>query len=171
VSPYRGFDEPRELSIYSGLPFTVTASGASCNCPGNQQTANVINASAARILGSGLNGQSYINASAFAPVTGPVFGSGGFDQLRGPGNNNLDLSIFRTFKITERLSTQIRAESFNLSNTPHFNNPANLNISNVAFNSDGSIRNLNGFGLITTTNPLGRLLDQRNFRFGFRLVF
>jgi hypothetical protein len=156
---------------YSGIPFTVSASGASCNCPGNAQTANVINASAARTYGSGINGQSYINAAAFAPVTGPVLGTGGFDQLRGPGNNNLDLSIFRAFKITERLSTQIRAESFNLSNTPHFSNPSNVSISNVAFNPDSSIRSLNGFGSITTTNPLGRLLDQRNFRFGFRLLF
>ena len=81
------------------------------------------------------------------------------------------LSIFRSFKITERFSTQIRAESFNLSNSPHFSNPSNVNISNAAFNSDGSIRSLNGFGSITTTNPLGRLLDQRNFRFGFRLMF
>jgi hypothetical protein len=156
---------------YSGIPFSVTASGASCNCPGNQQTANLINPSGARSYGSGLNGQSYINATAYAPVSGPVLGTGGFDQLRGPGNNNLDLSIFRTFKITERWSTQVRAESFNLSNTPHFNNPGNTNISNAAFNPDGSIGSLNGFGSITTTNPLGRLLDQRNFRFGFRLMF
>src|SRR5207248_8566720 len=133
---------------------------ASCNCPGNQQTANVINPSAARTYGSGLNGQSYVNAAAFAPVTGPVLGTGGFDQLRGPGNSNLDLSIFRRFKITERFSTQIRAESFNLSNTPHFGNPSNVNISNAAFNSDGSIGSLNGFGAITTTNLVGRLLDQ-----------
>jgi hypothetical protein len=82
------------------------------------------------------------------------------------------MGIFRTFRITERFSTQIRAESFNISNTPHFSNPAsgNLNISNVGFNS-GAVTNLNGFGAITTTNPLGRLLDQRNFRFGFRVIF
>ncbi|MES1256860.1 MAG: hypothetical protein ABUS51_00460, partial [Acidobacteriota bacterium] len=156
---------------YSGVPFTVTASGSSCNCPGTTQTANVVNAAAARTQGSGLNGISFINATAFAPVTAAVLGTGGFDQLRGPGSTNLDLSIYRTFKITERISTQIRAESFNLSNTPHFSNPSNTNISNVAFNPDGSVRNLNGFGAITTTNPLGRLLDQRNFRFGFRILF
>jgi hypothetical protein len=75
--------------------------------------------------------------------------------------------------LTERFGLQIRAESFNLSNTPHFSNPAsgNLNISNVGFNPDGSVKSLNGFGAITTTNPLGRLLDQRNFRFGFRVIF
>ena len=158
---------------YSGIPFSVIASGASCNCPGNSQPANLINPSAARIYGSGLNGLSYVNAAAYAPVTGPVFGTAGFDQLRGPGNNNLDMSIFRNFRVTERISLQARAEAFNLSNTPHFSNPAsgNLNISNVGFNPDGSIKSLNGFGAITTTNPLGRLLDQRNFRFGLRVIF
>jgi hypothetical protein len=158
---------------YSGIPFSVIASSASCNCPGNSQSANLINPTAARTYGSGLNGQSYVNAAAYAPVTGPVLGTGGFDQLRGPGNNNLDLSIFRNFRLTERFSLQARAESFNLSNTPHFSNPAsgNLNISNVGFNPDGSVKSLNGFGAITTTNPLGRLLDQRNFRFGLRVIF
>jgi len=158
---------------YSGIPFSVIASAASCNCPGNSQPANLINPSAARIYGTGLNGQSYVNASAYAPVTGPVFGTAGFDQLRGPGNNDLDLSIFRNFRLTERFGLQARGESFNLSNTPHFSNPAsgNLNISNVGFNPDGSIKSLNGFGAITTTNPLGRLLDQRYFRFALRLTF
>jgi hypothetical protein len=158
---------------YSGIPFSVLTNSASCNCPGNSTPANLINPSAARIYGSGLNGQPYVNAAAYAPVTGPVFGTAGFDQLRGPGNNNVDMSIFRNFRLTERFTLQARGESFNLSNTPHFANPTagNLSISNVAYNPDGSIKNPNGFGAITGTAPLGRLLDQRNFRFGLRLMF
>jgi hypothetical protein len=157
---------------YSGIPFTVTASSASCNCPGNSQTANLVKTNVA-ITSSGTNGQSYFDPTAYAPVTGPVFGTSGFDQLRGPGNTNLDMSIFRTIRITERFRTQLRAESFNISNTPHFANPTsnNLNVSNASFNPDGTVKNLNGFGTITTTNPLGRLLDQRYFRFGFRIIF
>jgi hypothetical protein len=161
---------------YSGIPFTVVASSSSCNCPGNSQTANLINPNVS-IVGSGLNGQPYFNPTAYAPVTGPVFGTSGFDQLRGPGNNNIDLSIFRTFKITERFQTQLRAEAFNATNTPHFNNPNNgstanqSNVSSASFNSDGSVKALNGYSTITSTNPLGRLLDQRYFRFGFRIIF
>jgi hypothetical protein len=157
---------------YSGIPFTVTASSASCNCPGNSQTANLVKTNVPTIS-SGANGQSYFDPTAYAPVTGPVFGTSGFDQLRGPGSTNLDVSIFRTIKITERFQTQLRAEAFNVSNTPHFSNPAsgNLNVSNASFNPDGTVKNLNGFGTITTTNPLGRLLDQRYFRFGFRILF
>ena len=82
----------------------------------------------------------------------------------------MDMSIFRTFRITERFRTQIRAEAMNVSNTPHFANPG-ANVSNLQLNPDGSVKNLNGFSQITATNPLGRVLDQRYFRFGFRFLF
>jgi hypothetical protein len=36
---------------------------------------------------------------------------------------NLDASLFRDFRLTERFKLQIRAEGFSVTNTPHFNNP------------------------------------------------
>jgi len=121
-------------------------------------------------VGSGVGGQAYFDPLAYAPVTGARFGTSGFNQLRGPGNTNLDMSIFRTFKITERFQTQIRGEAMNVSNTPHFANPG-ANVSNLQLNNDGTVKNLNGFSQITSTNPLGRIIDQRYFRFGFRILF
>jgi len=157
---------------YSGTLFTVTASGSSCNCPGNTQTANLVLPDV-KIVGSGVGGQAYFDPTAYRPVTGPVFGTAGFDQLRGPGNSNLDLALFRTFRITERFGLRIGGEAMNISNTAHFNNPtaANLNVSNVQFNADGTIKTLNGFSTITSTNPLGRLIDPRYFRFSGRITF
>jgi len=154
---------------YSGIPFSITSSATSCNCPGNTQTANQILPSVS-VVGSGLGGQPYFNPLAFAPVTTASFGNAGFDTLRGPGSTNLDLNIFRDFRITERVQAQIRAEAFNLSNTPHFSNPAS-NVSNLQLNSDGSVKNLNGYDTITSVNPLGRLIDPRYFRFGLRFMF
>jgi hypothetical protein len=154
---------------YSGVPFSITSSATSCNCPGNTQTANQVLANAG-VVGSGLGGQPYFNPLAFAPVTTASFGNAGFDTLRGPGSTNLDLNIFRDFRITERVRTQIRAEAFNLSNTPHFSNPAS-NVSSLQLNPDGSVKNLNGYDTITSVNPLGRLIDPRYFRFGLRIVF
>jgi carboxypeptidase family protein/TonB-dependent receptor-like protein len=154
---------------YSGTLFTVSSSAASCNCPGNSQTANLI-LPGASIIGSGVGGQPYFNPLAYAPVAGAVFGTSGFDQLRGPGNTNLDMSIFRIFRIKERFRFQIRGEAMNVSNTPHFNNPAS-NVSNLQLNPDGSVKNLNGFSQITSTNPLGRLIDPRYLRLGARLTF
>jgi hypothetical protein len=165
---------------YSGTMFTVSASSSSCNCPGNSQTANLIAAGKVAKVGNGVDGlnatatslqDAYLNPLAYAPVTGAVFGTAGFDQVRGPGNNNMDMSVFRTFRFTERYKLQIRAESMNITNTPHFNNPSGTNVSNMSLNADGTLKNLGGFMQITTTNPLGRLLDQRYFRFGFRILF
>jgi hypothetical protein len=154
---------------YSGIPFSISSSATSCNCPGSTQTANQVLANAATI-GSGLGGQPYFNPLAFTPVTTASFGNAGFDSLRGPGFTNLDLNVFRDFRINERLRTEVRAEAFNISNTPHFSNPS-ANVSNLQLNSDGSVKNLNGYDTITSTNPLGRVIDPRYFRFGLRIMF
>src|SRR5271165_3502332 len=114
---------------YSGIPFSVTSSATSCNCPGNTQTANQVLPNAA-VVGSGLGGEPYFNPLAFAPVTTAALGNAGFNTLRGPGSTNLDLNLFRDFRITERMRAQIRAEAFNISNSPHFSNPAS-NVSNL----------------------------------------
>ena len=154
---------------YSGTPFSITSSATSCNCPGNTQTANQVLPNVA-IVGSGLGGQPYFNPLAFAPVTTASFGNAGFDTLRGPGSTNVDLNIFRDFRLTERLMLQLRAESFNLSNTPHFSNPGS-NVSNLQLTSTGTVQSLNGYDQITSVNPLGRLIDPRYFRFGLRFMF
>ena len=78
--------------------------------------------------------------------------------MSGPGVVNLDLSLFRTFRITERFNLQFRAEAFNLSNTPHFANPEeDINSSN--------------FGRILETQAADALGRSREFRFGLRLAF
>jgi hypothetical protein len=153
----------------SGFPFSVTSSGASLNAAGNTQRADQVKANVAKV-GSGVGGQAYFDPLAFAPVTTARFGTAGYDTLRGPGNTNLDLGLFRNFAITERIKLQIRAEGINVSNTPHFANPG-ANVSNMSLNPDGSVKSLGGFSQIASTNPLGRLLDQRYFRFGLRFMF
>lgn len=154
---------------YSGSPYNITSSSASCNCPGSTQSADQILPSAEKV-GTGLGGQAYFNPLAFAPVTGARFGTSGFNNLRGPGATNLDASIFRSFNVTERIKFQFRAQALNVTNTPHFGNPG-ANVSNLQLNSDGTVKNLNGFSQITTVNPAGRALDQRYLTLGARLTF
>ena len=66
---------------------------------------------------------TWFDTTAFARPTGVRFGTVGRNTMRGPGVVNADLSLFRTFKVTEKINLQFRGESFNLSNTPHFANP------------------------------------------------
>jgi hypothetical protein len=154
------------LVMYSGSPFTVTSSDT-LQLPGSNQRADQVKPEV-QILG---DPQSWFDPLAYKPVTTARFGTSGYNSLRGPGTKNLDFSIYRTFKFTERLSLQFRAEAFNLTNTPHFSNPG-ANVSNLQLNQDGSVRTLGGFTQVTTTSGIGRDgIDERIFRFGLRFAF
>jgi hypothetical protein len=63
---------------------------------------------------------------------------------------NLDTGLFRNFSLSEHWKLQVRAESFNLTNTPHFVNPS-ANVSNLSLNSNGTIRSLGNFMAVTST--------------------
>jgi hypothetical protein len=89
----------------------------------------------------------------FLPVTDVRYGTVGRNSLLGPGSVNFDFSLFRTFKFTERVELQFRADAANLFNTPHFNNPS------------GDITSLDFLTITQAKN------DERQFRFGLRLSF
>ncbi|MGE0129157.1 MAG: TonB-dependent receptor [Blastocatellales bacterium] len=152
------------VSKLSGTPFTVTSSGTSLNAPGNTQTADQV-LPEVRILGKVGRGESYFDPNAFAPVTAVRFGSVGRNMMRGPGVFNMDASLFRNFKLTERFALQFRTEVFNLTNTPTFNNPG-ANASSPTRNPDGSIIRTNGFSEITSAQG-----TERQFRFALKLSF
>ncbi|MFN7998218.1 MAG: TonB-dependent receptor [Bryobacteraceae bacterium] len=145
------------FSAYKGRPFTIWASDASLNMPGNAQTADQIKPTVATLGHVGDDG-TYFDTSAFARVTAVRFGTVGRNTMRGPGVVNTDMSVFRTFRLTEKLRMQFRAEAFNLSNTPHFANP----------NNDV---NSSEFGMILSTQADDALGRSRELRFGLRLSF
>ena len=158
---------------YSGTPFTISAAANSLNAPGSSQLADRVRPGACH-GGSNYGGatQSYVDATCFAAVTAVRFGNAGFNSVRGPGVNNVNASVFRKFSVGERAAVEFRAEAFNLSNTPHFANPSNTSISNVTFNADHSVANLNGFGALSATNSRDQEgIDQRFFRLGFKASF
>lgn len=145
------------LAAYQGRQFTVTASGSSLNMPGNLQTADQVKPNVDKLGLVGDDG-TWFDTSAFARPTGVRFGTVGRNTMHGPGVINADLSLYRTFKITESLNVQFRGESFNLSNTPHFANPnSNANSSN--------------FGRILATQSGDAMGRSREFRFGLRIGF
>ena len=150
-----GWQLSSSFTAYSGAPFTVTSSAASLNAPGSPQLADQIK-SDVEILGGVGPTTPYFDVTAFTPVTEARFGNGSFNSLRGPGVMHIDLSVIRNLAVSRALRLQFRLEAFNITNRPHFANPSNLNVSNLQLNPDGSVRNLNGFGVINTTQNAGR---------------
>jgi hypothetical protein len=145
------------FAAYSGRPFNLTASGSSLNMPGNAQTPDQVKDNV-EILGNVGGDGTYFDTSAFARVTQVRFGNVGRNSMRGPGVVNMDASLFRTFRLTQQVNMQFRAEVFNLSNTPHFGNPnGNVNSSN--------------FGRILATQTADAMGRSRQFRLGVRVMF
>lgn len=77
----------------------------------------------------------YLNAAAFtsAPLAPNAesasdtdFGNSGVGAARGPGQRNVDFALERSLHIAETHSIHLRAEFFNLTNTPNFTNPLNF---------------------------------------------
>ena len=71
-------------------------------------------------------GNSYINPAGFsAPAFGNFGNSGPYVAgLNGFGSANENISVYKDFKIKERMKLQIRAEFYNLFNRHYFNNPS-----------------------------------------------
>jgi len=97
---------------------------------------------------------SYINPAAFSNAPQFTFGDVGRTiDMRGPGQVNWDMSVFKNFVIKEKLKSQFRAEALNAMNTPLFYGPS------TSFGSSS-------FGKITTQANFNRQL-QLALRFSF----
>ena len=115
-----GWEVVGALSLYSGLPFSVFAA---------TNTLNIGEGSYADRLRDGTlpSGertlQRWFDVAAFANPGFRLWGNAGRNILFGPGTKQLDFSIFKNFKIHEHKTLQFRAEFFNFTNSPQFNNP------------------------------------------------
>ncbi len=65
----------------------------------------------------------WFNTAAFTPVPQFVIGDSSRNPVRGPGLQDADLMLGKTFRFTERVNLEFRAEVFNISNTPPLNDP------------------------------------------------
>jgi hypothetical protein len=165
-----GWQVSSTFTAYSGAPFTVTSSTTSLNAPGNPQLADQVKEDV-EIFGDVGPTTPYFDVTAFKPVTEARFGTGRFNSLRGPGVRNVDLSLVRTLGIGGAKTLQLKVDVYNLFNRPTFANPGNLNVSNLQLNADGTVRNLNGFGVINATQSAGREYSERYVRLGLRMGF
>jgi hypothetical protein len=163
--------------LQSGAPYEVTFSS-------DYQNQNITGSftEGPRILQvgdpfAGINGDVFhrINPLAFAP---PPVGSIGLGEKRnpfiGPGINNTDLSLQKTFAMSERFSIELRLDAFNAFNHPQFTG-INSNIQYISFTGGNGLSNIgnladpvnnqNGFGSVNGAR------DPRILQTMIRIVF
>ena len=76
---------------------------------------------------------AWFNTKAFAQAAPGTFGNSPRNLLRAPGLFNLDWSVAKSFRICERVSTQLRGDFFDLLNNPRFNAPGSSAASSSTF--------------------------------------
>jgi hypothetical protein len=164
----RGFSVEPLLTVRTGVPMTISQSNLD---PGViQQRPNAtapITGIYTPMTSSGTGIQYLLSPTSpnfpLAP-TGPLFatingkntevvpaelGTLGRYDVRAPGDVNLNLALSRRFKLTEKLTFTLRADSYNALNHVNFASPSTSLL--VTANSAGQgVFNSPGFGLITT---------------------
>lgn len=137
------------LSLQTGLPFTVNSQGGLTNAGGADRP----NRLASGQLPAGQRTiDRWFDLAAFPSQPQFTYGNSGRNILDGPGNRNLDLSLAKSFALTEKFRLQFRAEAFNASNTANFGFP-------------GATINTPGVGAITSAD------EPRRVQFALKLIF
>jgi hypothetical protein len=109
------------LSLRTGLPFTVTTSGTITNAGGADRPNRIGDG---QLTKSKQSIDRWFDLSAFKVQPQYTYGNSGRNILTGPGLRNLDFSLSKSFRLSEDKRLQFRCESFNVSNTPAFGQPA-----------------------------------------------
>ncbi|MGD1212552.1 MAG: carboxypeptidase regulatory-like domain-containing protein [Candidatus Acidiferrales bacterium] len=104
------------------------------------------------------NPNEWFNPNAFVLPAPGTYGNLGRGTLTGPGLADVDVSLFKITRISDRTSLEFRAEFFNVLNRVNFGPPNPTVFANGAISASA--------GLITTlaTNP-------RQIQFGLKLIF
>jgi hypothetical protein len=141
----------------NGLPSTATLSAGLVSSTVNTGGSARPDQIAPTELSNGRSIYQYFNIAAFvAPAANSFrFGNAGRDTIRGPSFSNFDFSLFKNFRIQERLKAQVRGEFFNIANHPNYGQP-------------GTSMGTATFGTITS---LANTATMRQIQCGLKLLF
>jgi hypothetical protein len=112
------------------IPFCTGPGVGGCTYIAPSGTINMTAAQSALLYGAcvahGGAGGCYASFNGRSVLVAPAigtFGNSGRNIFRDGGFHNLDFSVSKSWKFGERLTTQFRAEMFNITNHPNFANP------------------------------------------------
>jgi carboxypeptidase family protein/TonB-dependent receptor-like protein len=130
------------IGVHTGNYFTVTTGvDNALNGIGAQRP----NLSASNPYCANRSYSCWLDRNAFGSPAPGTLGNLGINNLAGPNYFSVDLSLSRRFRITEKQSIEIRAESFNIENRVNFLNPAAVSLVGGV---SGSALNSSNFGRI-----------------------
>jgi hypothetical protein len=117
----KGWQADAIITLESGQPFSVAASGDIANTGSGGERAN-------RMADGNLSGdartlQRWFDTSAFVNPAQYTYGNAGRFILRQPPTKTMDAGLFKGFNFTERQVLQFRAEAFAVTNSPVFGAP------------------------------------------------
>ena len=121
------------VSLSSGTPFTVYDS-ANVSLQGSAPEISGFYSSRPNLISNPNTNQphtanQWVSRAPFQQLNPATqagqFGNEGRNVVRGPGIENVDLSLFKYFNVSDRTRVQFRAEFFNLLNHPNFGLPEN----------------------------------------------
>ena len=115
------------ITIESGIPVDVLDKGTFANdVVGNNNRPDLTGSIKYMHQVVGPQKVQYIDPAAFTSVTSAgTFGNLGHNAVRGPGRDNWNISLFKTFALTETSGLQLRLETFNTFNHTQFQNVNN----------------------------------------------
>lgn len=154
------------VTLQSGLPLTIT-SGVDNSISGvNNDYANyVAGVTPARPAGVSRI-QEWFNPAAFTKNPTGTFGNVPRNSLRGPGYDDVDLSLFKDIATEHRVHGQFQAEAFNAFNHTNLANPG----TNVS--SSGTFGQITATSSSTgTVNTPSLIGTQRVFQFAAKIIF
>lgn len=130
----------------TGLPVNITVSRKSTALPdGNasSQRPNLVPGVPIYAMDQTIN--NWFNPAAFAVPANGTWGDLGRYIANGPGNYEIDASLQKQFRVTERLGLNFRAAGYNLLNHPQYANPSG-NWSSASFGRITSTLNSGAVG-------------------------
>jgi Carboxypeptidase regulatory-like domain len=150
----------------SGSPFTITTGTDASGTGVRSDRPNLVGDPYAGIVqptSTPLSVQ-YFNPAAFAAPTPGTFGNLERNALYGPGFKSVDVSVFKTTKLSGGSSLQLRLEIFNLFNTINWANPGAVLGTSTTFGVITNTRNANNAPGIGAGEPF-------NVQLAAKLIF
>jgi hypothetical protein len=146
--------------FWSGPPGNISANGNPGTLGGGVR-ANYIGG---QIYPSTQDRYHYFNPLAFGRPLDGTLGNVGRNTLWLPGINNWDMSLFKNTKLTERVTTQLRFEFFNVFNHTQW---SGVNTGISVPNPGDPVTS----GTIGTTGQINSTRDPRSMQLGLKLMF